>query len=91
MRKNRGLTRFFQRDSTKAGHLTLYENKKEEFWKWVSTWAVFINKPSDLGYNDDGYNLPKLNLIEIEIDNISDGVITNRNGEIVLVPDLTKS
>ena len=89
--RGHALTRFFQRDSTKAGHLTLYENKKEEFWKWVSTWAVFINKPSDLGYNDDGYNLPKLNLIEIEIDNTSSGVITNRNGDIVLVPDLTKS
>jgi len=89
--RGHALTRFFQRDSTKAGHLTLYENKKEEFWKWVSTWAVFINKPSDLGYDDTGYNLPKLNLIEIEIDNTSDGVITNRNGDIVLVPDLTKS
>jgi len=53
--RGHALTRFFQRDSTKAGHLTLYPNKKEEFWKWVSTWAVFINKPSDLGYDDSGY------------------------------------
>lgn len=89
--RGHALTRFFQRDSTKAGHLTLYENKKEEFWKWVSTWAVFINKPSDLGYNDDGYDLPKLNLIEIELENITDSVITNKKGDIVLVPDLTKS
>ena len=48
--RGHALTRFFQRDSTKAGNLKLYENKKEEFWKWVSSWAVFINKPSDLGY-----------------------------------------
>jgi len=54
------LTRFFQRDSTKAGHLTLYPNKEKEFWQWVSTWAVFINTPSDLGYDDNGYILPEI-------------------------------
>ena len=89
--RGHALTRFFQRDSTKAGHLTLYENKKEEFWKWVSSWAVFINKPSDLGYDDTGYNLPKLNFHEIEIDNTSDGVVTNKEGKIVLFKDTTKS
>lgn len=85
------LTRFFQRDSTKAGNLTLYENKKEEFWKWVSSWAVFINKPSDLGYNDTGYILPKLNFNEVEVENLSDEVILNKHGDIILFKDNTKS
>lgn len=89
--RGHALTRFFQRDSTKAGSLKLYENKKEEFWRWVSTWAVFINKPSDLGYSDDGYNLPKLNLFEIEVENISTGEIRNKRNEIVLIKDTTKS
>jgi DNA modification methylase len=89
--RGHALTRFFQRDSTKAGHLTLYENKKEEFWKWVSSWAIFINKPSDLGYDDTGYNLPKLNIIEHEIENLTDKVIKNKNGDIVLFKDVTKS
>lgn len=89
--RGHALTRFFQRDSTKAGNLTLYENKKEEFWKWVATWAVFINKPSDLGFNDEGYILPKLNLHEIEVANITDDVITNKKGDIVLFKDTTKS
>jgi len=89
--RGHALTRFFQRDSTKAGHLTLYPNKKEEFWKWVSTWAVFINKPSDLGYNDDGYILPKLNFNEVLVENIPDGEIFNKRGERVLFKDNTKS
>ena len=89
--RGHALTRFFQRDSTKAGHLTLYPNKKEEFWKWVSTWAVFINKPSDLGYNDDGYDLPKLNFHEVEIENLPEGVILNKEGKVVLFKDTTKS
>lgn len=89
--RGHALTRFFQRDSTKAGHLTLYQNKKEEFWKWVATWAVFINKPSDLGFNDDGYDLPKMNIHEVEVKNYTDDVIINRDGDIVLFKDPTKS
>lgn len=89
--RGHALTRFFQRDSTHAGHLTLYPNKKEEFWKWVSTWAVFINKPSDLGYDDTGYILPKLNFNEVEVENLTDDVIQNKRGDIILFKDTTKS
>lgn len=89
--RGHALTRFFQRDSTKAGHLTLYENKKEEFWKWVASWAVFINKPSDLGFNDEGYDLPPLNFRELEVENNSSEPVVNKNGELVLFKDTTKS
>ena len=54
------LTRFFQRDSTKANNLTLYPHKVEEFHLWLNSWAVFVSRPSDLGYPDDGYALPGL-------------------------------
>lgn len=30
------------------------------FWEWVASWAVMIQKPSDLGYPDNGYVLPKM-------------------------------
>jgi len=89
--RGHALTRFFQRDSTKARKLTLYPNKKEEFWKWVSTWAVFINKPSDLGFDDTGYLLPKLHLHEIEVENLSDEPILNKDGKLVMFKDNTKS
>ncbi|WP_424493926.1 DNA methyltransferase [Salinimicrobium sp. GXAS 041] len=89
--RGHALTRFFQRDSTKAGKLTLYPNKKEEFWKWVSTWAVFINKPSDLGFDDTGYNLPKMHLHEIEVENLTDEPILNKSGDLVMFKDTTKS
>ena len=60
MDTGQALTRFFQRDSTKANNLTLYPHKEEEFWLWVSSWALYISKPSDLGYDDAGYNLPPM-------------------------------
>lgn len=31
--------------------------------RWMSTWAVAIRKPSDMGYPDDGYDLPGLDII----------------------------
>lgn len=53
-------TRFFQRDSEKADNLTLLPHMEHEFWMWVSSWALFVNKPSDLGYSDEGYVLPDI-------------------------------
>jgi len=53
-------TRFFKRDSTKADNLTLHDHKAREFWLWVSSWALFVTKPSDLGYSDEGYELPPM-------------------------------
>lgn len=64
MDTGQALTRFFQRNSTKANDLTLYPHKEREFWFWVSSWAVFLFKPSDLGYSDEGYDLPELKIIE---------------------------
>ena len=55
-------TRFFHRDSQKADRLTLYPHKEEEFWLWVASWAMFLQKPSDLGYSDEGYDLPELDV-----------------------------
>jgi len=53
-------TRFFKRDSTKADKLTLHAHKEEEFWLWVSSWALFVQRPSDLGFSDKGYSMPPL-------------------------------
>lgn len=36
--------------------------------EWMSTWAIAIRKPSDLGYSDDGYILPGLNIIPELVD-----------------------
>lgn len=62
MDTGQALTRFFKRDSTKANNLTLYPGKERQFWLWVSSWALYIQKPSDLGYSDEGYDLPPLDI-----------------------------
>jgi hypothetical protein len=60
MDTGQALTRFFQRDPSKAGNLTLYPHKAHEFWLWLATWAAFVRRPSDLGHDDAGYDLPPI-------------------------------
>lgn len=76
------LTCFFQRNSTKAGELTLHPQHENDFWMWVYSWAVFIQRPSDLGYDDEGYALPPLNVYwhEVKITEQIEGK-TNRDGQ----------
>ncbi|RUT48552.1 DNA methylase N-4 [Paenibacillus anaericanus] len=87
MDTGQALTRFFQRDSTKANNLTIYPHKEDEFWLWVSTWALFITKPSDLGYDDTGYDLPPLDIRyhELEVDHSAAGF--ERDGQMILLRD----
>jgi DNA modification methylase len=89
--RGHALTRFFQRDSTKAGQLKLYENKKKEFWQWVSTWAAFINTPADLGYDATGYDMPPINIVEHCITYDIKEQPLNKWGEAILFKDLSKS
>jgi len=78
------LTRWFQRDSTKANNLTLYPHKENEFWLWVSSWALFITKPSDLGYSDEGYTMPPLDIRyhEVNVDHSTAGFERDGQGRM---------
>ena len=83
MDTGQALTRFFKRDSTKANNLTLYPEREDEFWIWLSSWALFITKPSDLGYSDDGYDLPPFDINYIELK--SDKMTTDKDGKYMLI------
>ena len=85
MDTGQALTRFFQRDSTKANNLTLYPNMEDEFWLWVSSWALFITKPSDVNpdYSDDGYVLPPLDVRWHELP-VNYGDTVDRDGQFQL-------
>lgn len=41
---------------------------KADFYRWMSSWAMMMSAPSDLGYDDDGYNLPPLTITPVFID-----------------------
>lgn len=90
MDTGQALTRFFQRDSTKANNLTLYPNQEDEFWLWVSSWALFCTKPSDLNseYSDEGYELPPLQVNWHELP-INYGDTADKNGQMQLFTEAT--
>lgn len=64
MDTGQALTRFFQRNSERAGDLTLMPHMEDEFWKWVGSWALYATRPSDLDaqYSDAGYDLPEIDV-----------------------------
>ena len=86
MDTGQALTRFFKRDSTKANNLTIYPHREREFWLWLASWALFIQRPSDLGYDDTGYDLPPL---DIRYHKISREVSTtvDRRGQVSAMVD----
>lgn len=81
------LTRFFQRDSTKANNLTLYPHKEQEFWLWMSSWALFITSPADLGHDSTGYDLPEMKVIYhvVKVDNSTAGM--DQDGQVKMFRD----
>lgn len=88
MDTGQALTRFFQRDSEKAGNLTLYPHKEQEFWLWVASWAVFIQRPSDLGHSDEGYDLPALDVRFHEVPSNYSTAGAEKNGQGLLIPNV---
>ena len=92
MDTGQALTRFFQRDSTKANNLTLYPHKEQEFWLWVSSWAVFVGKPSDVNpeYSDEGYDLPPLKINYHRLEKVKD-LTTDRDGQFKLFEEAAAS
>lgn len=57
------LATFFIHDGGDTQKWRLKGHAENEFWKWMASWSVMIRKPSDLGYDDEGYKLPPLEYV----------------------------
>lgn len=60
MSRTEMLSMFFVHDGGETQKYRLKGHAESVFWKWVSSWAVMIRKPSDIGHSDDGFTLPPL-------------------------------
>jgi DNA modification methylase len=58
------LATWFINDTGDTGTWRLKKHARADFWRWVSTWAACIFKPSDVGDSDEGYDLPPLHIHE---------------------------
>lgn len=73
MSRTEMLTTYFIHDGSDTGKWRLKGHAEDRFWEWVSTWAVVLTCPGDLGYPNDGYILPSLNMTEHIVEVKSDG------------------
>lgn len=62
MTRTEMLASFFVHDGGDVSAWRLKGHAQSEFWKWVSSWAAVVRKPSDLGHDDAGYDLPALHI-----------------------------
>lgn len=68
MNRTEMLAMFFTHDGGDTSVWRLKGHAESEFWKWVCSWAVMLRTPSDLGYSDDGFDLPPLRYHQITVD-----------------------
>lgn len=54
------LATFFTHDGGDTQKWRLKGHAESEFWKWMASWSVMLRMPSDLGYDNTGYDLPPL-------------------------------
>lgn len=86
MRRSAMLAMFFEHDGGETSKWALKGHGKKPFWKFVASWAVCLNKPSDLGYDDSAYVLPPLRMHEhiVAVDHS-----VNTEGMLFRCPDLS--
>jgi len=58
------LAMFFTHDGSETSKWRLKGHGKTRFWEWLASWAVVIKRPSDIGFDDSRYDLPKLHTHE---------------------------
>ena len=64
MKYNEMLAMFFINDANHTGTWRLKGHAEKKYWEWLSSWAVVLTKPSDLGYEDGDFRLKPLHVYE---------------------------
>jgi len=67
MGRNEMLAMYFVHDGGETAKWRLKGHAIKLFYQFIGTWAIMLNKPHDIGFEMNGYNLPSLNLIENQI------------------------
>jgi superfamily II DNA or RNA helicase len=78
------LSMFFVHDGGDTSKWRLKGHAQQEFWKWLASWAVCIQKPSDLGYDDGAFKLPPLTYHHHQV-----AVEKPTNGDLFIMPAAT--
>lgn len=68
MTRTEMLSTFFVHDGGDTSKWRLKGHAEKEFWKWICSWAVAAKHPRDIGFDQEGYDLPPLTIHEHVVD-----------------------
>lgn len=78
------LSKYFVHDGGDTSKWRLRGHARQHFWEWVASWAVCISKPSDVGGDDSGYDLPPLHVerhfVDVDEQQAPEGFLFNTSG-----------
>jgi hypothetical protein len=80
MSRTEMLSTYFVHDGGETQKWRLKGHAEDAFWRWVASWGVVLEKPSDLGYPDDGYILPPLTITDhvVEVEGLPAKTLSER-------------
>lgn len=81
------LATFFVHDGGNVSQWRLKGHAEGAFWDWISSWACVVTNPSILGYEDNRYNLPPLNIKQITVKS----EMQDDSGQQLLFPEATQT
>ena len=88
MKQTEMLATFFVHDGGETQNWRLKGHAESKFFEWVAGWACCMRRPQDLGYEQEGYDLPELRVHEVVVDS---GSATLDNGQIMMIAPTGKT
>jgi hypothetical protein len=67
MSRSEMLSTFFVHDGSETQKWRLKGHAEDKFWAWLASWACTLKTPADLGYEQDGYDLPPITVMEHQV------------------------
>lgn len=87
MSRTEMLSTFFVHDGGETAKWRLKGHAEDKFWEWIASWAVVLTKPSDLGYEDDSFILPPLEMFE----HVVKSPVAQNDGQLCFVPEMAQT
>lgn len=82
------LSTFFVHDGGDTSKWRLKGHAESKFFEWIADWACCLTNPSDLGYEQGGFDLPPLNIIEVAVK--ADSIVDD-DGQYSLLSKVTQT
>lgn len=81
------LATFFVHDGGDTSKWRLKGHAEDAFWDWIASWACVVPNPSILGFEDERYNLPPLNVHQVTVKS----EMQDDSGQTLLFPSTTQT